>query len=64
MAPKDPVTGELRVLSYADEWAQENLLELRKINASLLILRLLWAGRLKEAEAMAENEKQPGEGKT
>jgi hypothetical protein len=62
LAPRD-ATGELRALTYADEWAQENLLELRKINASLLILRLLWAGRLKEAEALAAQEK-PVEVKT
>jgi hypothetical protein len=62
--PRDAKTGELVAVTFDQEWQRENLLELRKINASLLMLRLLWAGRLKEAEAMAENEKQPGEGKT
>lgn len=61
--PRDAKTGELVAVTFDQEWQRENLLELRKINASLLMLRLLWAGRLKEAEAMAEQEK-PGEGKT
>jgi len=53
--PRD-ADGELRAITYADEWQRENLLELRKINGSLLVLRLLLAGRIDEARRLAADE--------
>ena len=53
--PRD-ADGELRAITYADEWQKEQLFELRKINGSLLVLRLLLFGRVDEARRMADEE--------
>jgi hypothetical protein len=53
---RDAKTGELVAVTYADEWQEAQLFELRKINASLLILRLVMAGRIEEARRLAEQE--------
>jgi hypothetical protein len=55
VVPRD-ADGELRAITYADEWQREQLHELRKINGSLLVLRLLIAGRIDEARRLAEQE--------
>jgi hypothetical protein len=60
MSSRDAKTGELIAVTTDQEWQQEQLFELRKINGSLLVLRLLLFGRLDEARKLAEAEKAEG----
>jgi hypothetical protein len=59
MSSRDAKTGELIAVTTDQEWQQEQLHELRKINGSLLVLRLLMAGRIEEARRLAEQEGKP-----
>jgi hypothetical protein len=44
-------------LTYSDEWQEAQLFELKKLNASFLIMRLILTGRIEEARKAAEQEK-------
>jgi hypothetical protein len=53
---RDKQTGELVAVTFSDEWQEAQLHELRKINGSLLVLRLLLFGRVDEARRLADEE--------
>jgi hypothetical protein len=53
---RDKQTGELVAVTFSDEWQEAQLFELRKINGSLLVLRLLLFGRVDEARRLADEE--------